>query len=405
MDVKTAFVNGMVEQEVYIEQPQGFTVHESQSHVCKLKKALYGLKQAPRAWYARIDGFLKSLGFVKNIADSNLYFKVLNGFPVILILYIDDLFLTGNEKLIAGCKEELSKEFEMKDIGLMHYFLGLEVWQRDGEIFLNQGKYTVEILKRFRMMDCKSMATPMNSNLKLLYDDTSESFDPTVYRQVIRSLMYLVNTRPDNCFAVNALSQYMVEPRHVRWIPAKHVLRYLNGTIRYGLRYVSDRKMELLGYTDYDGARSAADRKSTSGCCFGLGSGMISWYCRKQTSVALNTAEAEYIAACGASKEAVWLRKMLTGLFDQELDVTVIHCDNQSCIKLSENPVDHDRSPVKSHRHQIPNIRDMLRKGAVKLQYISTEEHTTNIITKRLSKVKFEYFRDKLGVVENVSPH
>ena len=123
-----------------------------------LKKALYGLKQAPRAWYAHIDGFLKSLVFVKNNADSNLYFKVLDGFPVILILYVDDLFLTGNEKLIAGCKKELSKEFEMKDIGLMHYFLGLDMWHRDGEIFLNQGKYTVQILKRFGMMDFKSMA-------------------------------------------------------------------------------------------------------------------------------------------------------------------------------------------------------------------------------------------------------
>jgi len=128
MDVKNAFLNGVVDQEMYIEQPKGFTFHESESHVCKLKKALYGLKQAPRAWYARIDGFLKSLGFLKNNVDSNLYFKVLDGFLVILILYVEDLFLTGNEKLIAGCKKELSKEFEMKDIGLMHYFLGLEVW-------------------------------------------------------------------------------------------------------------------------------------------------------------------------------------------------------------------------------------------------------------------------------------
>jgi len=138
-DVKTAFLNGKVEQEVYIEQPEGFIVHESESHVCKLKKALYGLKQAPRAWYARIYGFLKSLGFIENVADSKKNFKVIDGFPVILILYVEDLFLTGNEKLIAGCKEELSREFEMKDIGPMHYFLGLEVWQRNGEIFLKQG--------------------------------------------------------------------------------------------------------------------------------------------------------------------------------------------------------------------------------------------------------------------------
>ena len=128
MDVKTAFLNGKIDQEVYIEQPEGFIIHESESHVCKLKKALYGLKQAPRAWYAHIDSFLTSISFIKNVVDPNLYFKVFDGFPVILILYVDDLFLTGNEKLIAGCKEQLSKEFEMKDIGPMHYFLGLEVW-------------------------------------------------------------------------------------------------------------------------------------------------------------------------------------------------------------------------------------------------------------------------------------
>ena len=160
--------------------------------------------------------------------------------------------------------------------------------------------------------------------------------------------------------------------------------------------------MELLGYTDSDWVGSTVDRKSTSGCCFSLGSGMISWYSRKQTSVALSTAESEYIAACGASKEAVWLRKLLACLFDQELDVIVIHCDNQSCIKMSENPVDHDRFKHIDTRYHY--IRDMVQKGVVKLQYLSTDEQTTDILTKPLTRVKFEYFRAKLGVVENASP-
>ena len=201
---------------------------------------------------------------------------------------------------------------------------------------------------------------------------------------------------------MNALSQCTVEPRHVHWITTKHILWCLKGTIGYGLGYVSDRKMNLLGYTDFDWAGSTTDRKSTSGCYFNLGSGMISWYCRKQTSVALSTTKAEYIAACGASKEAAWLRKLLAGLFDQELNVTAIHCDNQSCIKLSENPVDHDRSKHIDIRYHY--IRDMVQKGAVKLQYLSTDEQTTYILTKPLSRVKFEYFRDKLGVVENATP-
>jgi hypothetical protein len=152
MDVKTAFLNGVIEEEVHIEQPQGFEVEDRKTHVCRLKKALYRLKQALRAWHGRIDSFLTSLGFTKSKVDSNLYFKVMNDEPVILLLHVDDLFLTRKEKLITDCKKKLAGEFEMKDLGLMHYFLGLEVWQSPEKIFLNQGKYTIEILKRFDML-------------------------------------------------------------------------------------------------------------------------------------------------------------------------------------------------------------------------------------------------------------
>src|SRR5713101_3516185 len=153
MDVKTAFLNGVIEEEVYIEQPQGFEVEDKKTHVCKLNKALYGLKQAPRAWYGRINSFLSSMGFTKNKADPNLYLKVVEDELVILLLYVDDLSLTGNEKQIMEIKNKLAEEFEMKDLGLMHYFLGLEVWQSSEGIFLNQGKYVVEILKRFNMLE------------------------------------------------------------------------------------------------------------------------------------------------------------------------------------------------------------------------------------------------------------
>jgi hypothetical protein len=146
------------------------------------------------------------------------------------------------------------------------------------------------------------------------------------------------------CFSVNTLSQYMVDPRKVHWIAAKHILKYLKGTIEYGLQYLQGDQAKLSGYTDSDWAGSAIDRKSTSGCCFTLGLGVISWYSRKQKSVALNSAEAEYMAASQASCEAIWLRKALVDLFGTKLDPTILYCDNQSCIKLSENPVFHDRS-------------------------------------------------------------
>jgi hypothetical protein len=272
MDVKTTFLNGIIEEEVYIEQPEGFEVHGRDSHVCRLRRALYGLKQAPRAWYSRIDNYLQGMGFTKSEADSNLYYIIVGGEPLILVLYVDDLFLTGSERLIAECKRDLASEYEMKDLGLMHYFLGLEVWQRDGQTFLGQGKYAVEILKRFGMLDCRPMSMPMVTNWKKLDASRSEAVDPTLYRQLIGSLMYLVNTRPDICFAVNTLSQFMVEPRRLHWVAAKHVLRYLRGTVDYGLSYIQGDGVKLTGFTDADWAGNTVDRKSTSGCCFSLGS-------------------------------------------------------------------------------------------------------------------------------------
>jgi hypothetical protein len=358
MDVKTTFLNDVIEEEVYIEQPQGFEVEDRRSHVCRLKKALYGLKQAPRAWYGRIDSFLTSLGFTKIKADSNLYIKIMNDEPIILQLYEDDLFLTGEEKLIIECKRRFAFEFEMKDLGLMHYFLGLEIWKSPERIFHNQGKYRVKIPKRFDMLECKPMNTPMEAKLKLLVDTSSDLIYATLYKQIIGSLMYLTNTRPDICFAVNTLSQFLVEPRHVHLVDAKHVMRYLKGTLDYGLSYDRDHNFILTGYTDSDWAGSVADRKSTSGCCFSLGSAMILWQSRKQSSIALSTTEVEYIVACSASYEAIWLRKLLTGLFDLEMEATMILCDNQSFIKMTENPVFHDRSKhIEIHYHY---IRDMV---------------------------------------------
>jgi hypothetical protein len=163
MDMKTAFMNGLIEEEVYIEQPQGFEVHGRDSHVCRLKKALYGLKQAPKAWYSRIDTYLQQMGFEKSEADPNLYYIVVGEDPLILVLYVDDLFIIGAERLIAGCKESLASKFEMNDIGLMHY-LRLEVWQEPGHIFLGQGRYVVDILRRFQMEDCRPMSMPMITN-------------------------------------------------------------------------------------------------------------------------------------------------------------------------------------------------------------------------------------------------
>jgi hypothetical protein len=315
---------------------------------------------------------------------------------------MDDLFLIGEEKLIAECKKRLASEFEMKDLGLMHYFLGLEVWQSPKRIFLNQGMYTVEILKRFDMLECKPMNTSMEVKLKLLVDTSSELIDATLYRQIIESLMYLTNTRPDICFSMNTFSQFLIEPRRVHLVAAKHVMRYLKGIIDYGLNYDGDHNFTLSGYTDADWAGSVSNMKNTSRCCFSLGLAMILWQSRKQSSIALSTAEVEYIVACSASCEAIWLRKLLTSLFDLEMRASLILCDNQRCIKMTENIVFHDKSKHIEIRYHY--ICDMVQRGALKLQYISMDEQVVDVLTKPLSRVKFEYFRDKLGIVRKDLP-
>jgi hypothetical protein len=208
MDVNIDFLNGEIDEEVYIEQPQGFEVHSRDTHVCRLKKDLYGLKQAPRDWYARMDSYLMRLGFSKSHVNPNLYYIVVDNAPVILLLYVDNLFITGEESLIIQCKKELASEFDMKYLGLMHYYLGLEVWQNHGEVFLGQGKYVINILQKFGMMDYKPMDTPMNTDIRKVKDPDSDPIDPSLYRQLIGSLMYLVNTRLDICFAVNTLSMF-----------------------------------------------------------------------------------------------------------------------------------------------------------------------------------------------------
>jgi hypothetical protein len=183
MDVKIAFLNGDIEEEVYIEQPDGFVIHEKESHVCRLNKALYGLKQESRAWYEKIDGYLMSFGFNKSVVDPNLYYHIVGYKCLVLALYVDYLFLTSSESIIVECKRALNSKFKMKDLGMMHYFLGLEVWHRTDDIFISQGKYIVEILKKFGMTDCKSMLTPMVMDLKKMNEASTDScdIDPHIY--------------------------------------------------------------------------------------------------------------------------------------------------------------------------------------------------------------------------------
>eukprot|EP00253_Pinus_taeda_P030510 PITA_30510 len=344
MDVKTAFLNGVIEGEVYIEQPDGFEIFSSESHVCRLKRALYGLKQAPRAWYTQIDNYFTGLRFSKSEADPNLYQIVVEGKLLIIVLYVDDLILTGDELLILSCKEDLARDFEMKDLGLLHYFLGLEIWQHSDGLFVSQGKYAWEILEKFNMHGSNPVDTPLPGGWRKEDATSAEVVDATIYRQL-------------------------------------------------------EDEVKLCGFTDADWAGSPTDKNSTSGGIFSIGSTTVSWYSRKQISVALSSAEAEYMAASLAACEAIWMRKILVGLFGSHLDPTVVYCDNQSCIELLDNPVFHDRSKHIDIRYH--HIRDCVQRRIMLLSYIPTEDQDADIMMKALARRKFEYHQDRIVVADN----
>jgi hypothetical protein len=245
------------------------------------------------------------MGFEKSEANPNLYYIIRGEDTLILILFVDDFFIMGAEHLIVDCKKGLTSEFYMKDIGLIPYFLGMEVWPEVGHIFLGQGKYVAEILSRFQMEDYRPMSTPMVTNWKKLSALDSQLEDAMRYKKLIGFWMYLVNNRPNICFVVNTLSQYMVEPRSVHWIGVKHVLRYILGSVDFILDYVKGDGVSLVGYTDSDRAGCAIGRESTSRCYFGLGLGDVSWFSWKLRSVALSWTKVEYMETSQASFEAI----------------------------------------------------------------------------------------------------
>lgn len=393
MDVKSAFLNGYIDEEVYVEQPMAYEVQGKEHLVYKLKKALYGLKQAPRAWYARIDNYFMKKGFNRSHSEPTLYVQRIGNDILIVFLYVDDLIYTGNNKaLIEKFQAEMKQEFEMSDLGLMHYFLGVEVLQTSKGIYISQTKYVADLLKKFRMMACKAFATPIAIGEKLTKEDISPKVDATLYRSLAGSLMYLTTTRPDIMYAVSLISRFMQDPHESHWRVAKRILRYVSGTHNFGIHYSPTKQFELVGYTNSDWAGSVDDRKSTSGYVFSLGSGVVSWSSKKQATVALSSAEAEYMVASLASSQAVWMRRILTDLHLVQEHPTTIYCDNNSTISMTKNPVFHARTKHIEIRHHY--IRDLVQDGQVELQFCPTSEQIADIFTKALSTASFVALRN-----------
>ncbi|GAU51495.1 hypothetical protein TSUD_413780, partial [Trifolium subterraneum] len=369
MDVKSAFLNGPIEEEVFVTQPPGYKVKNQENKVYRLKKALYGLKQAPRDWNRRIDKFLIEIGFVKCVTEHGVYVKKHDEKRLIVMcLYVDDLLITGsNDKYISEFKSDLKREFEMTDLGHMTYFLGIEFLRTDQGIFMHQTRYAKEILKKFEMDKCNSALSTAEPRLQLSKSTEEEDVDPTSYRQLIGSLRYLCNTRPDLAYSVGIVSRFMDKPKSSHLIAAKRILRYVKGTIDYGVFFpANDRKNEckLMGYTDSNWCGDVEDRKSTAGYIFYFGEAQISWCSKKEPVVALSS--------------------------------LTLKVDNVSAINLAKNPIVHGRS--KHIEMRFHYLREQVNNGNLALEYCKSEEQVADLFTKEVAVQVFQKLRGLIGM-------
>ena len=405
MDVVTAFLNGPLDEEIYMAQPDGYINQGEENMVCKLKKSLYGLKQAPRCWNKALQEHLEKTGFKQSDADPCVFVK--NGDTLAVIaVYVDDLILiTENDKTMEDVKMSLASQFKMKDMGKLHYCLGVSIVQDEKGrcLCLQQKQYILNMLEKFGMANAKPVATPMDINVKLEKDDgVSKPVDAVKYQSMVGSLLYAaIATRPDIAHAVGVVSKFNSKPTEAHLSAVKRIFRYLKGTVDLALRYQkteTDGEFSLIGYSDADWANDRDDRHSVTGNLFKVAGGAISWLSKKQSVVALSTAEAEYIALSSAAQEAIWLKRLIGELgmaMDKEKPVCLLE-DNQGAIALAKNPVGHARTKHIDMRHHF--IREAVTGKCVTLQYCPTEKMVADILTKPLPRDKFEKFRLDLGI-------
>jgi len=400
MDVKSAFLNGELQEEVYVTQPPGFVVSGEEKKVYRLHKALYGLRQAPRAWNAKLDLTLKQMGFEQNVYEAAMYRKGSGDSLLVIGVYVDDLIITGvNQQKIEAFKAKMKQTFEMSDLGLLSFYLGVEVRQSEGSITLKQTHYAKKILELGGMAGCNPATTPMEERLKLSKESTAKEVNPTQYRRLVGSLRYLVHTRPDLAFAVGYVSRFLEKPTTEHLQAVKRILRYLAGTLDHGLCYTrTTGKARFVGYSDSDLAGDVDSSKSTTGCLFFLGTSLVSWQSVKQRVVALSSCEAEYVAMTTAATQALWLSRLFADLLGRKVEVVELRVDNKSALALAKNPVFHDRSKHIRIKHHF--IRDCVEEGSIKTEFIPTADQLADILTKALGKTKLEEMRSRIGIKE-----
>ena len=397
MDVCSAFLNGELKEEVYMRQPEGYVEDGNEHLFCRLNKSIYGLRQSPKCWNLSLHNSLVQLGFVQSAGDSCLYSRFENGDPFFIAVYVDDLILScKNKSSINDVKLKLCQKYELKDLGGLKYFLGVEVDSTNTSLWLGQPIYIDTLLDRFNMKNCKPVTTPFDYNDRK-NDQESSKFDVKVYKQAVGSLIYLsVRTRPDISFSVNRAAQNAENPTENDWSRVKRIFRYLKGTKNTGILFTKTDGFQCEGFVDSDWAGDAVSRKSTSGYIFISCGGPISWQSRKQTSVALSSAEAEYVSLASCIQEALWLNSLLV-IFSPGHEYMLVNVDNMSAIQMAKNDQFHKRTKHISIKYNF--VRDSVGKNLIKLKYCATEHMSADFLTKGLTHNRLEYLKNKVGII------
>lgn len=410
MDVKTAFLNGDLDEEVYMNQPEGFWAPGKEDLVCKLKKSIYGLKQASRQWYIKFNETITAYGFVENTIDRCIYMKVSGSKFIILVLYVDDILLAANDKaLLHDVKKFLSNNFEMKDMGEASYVIGIEIFRdrKQGLLGLSQKAYINKILERFIMESCSAGMVPIQKGDKFSKkqcpknDLERKEMEYIPYASLVGSLMYASTcTRPDISFAVGMLSRYQSNPGKEPWILGKKILRYLQGTKDHMLTYRKSSHLEVIGFTDSDFAGCVDSRKSTFGYVFLLAGGAISWKCGKQSVIATSTMEAEFVACFEATVQSLWLRNFVSGLqiIDNIERPMKIYCDNAAAVFFSKN--DRYSKGAKHMDLKYLSVKEDVQNKRVSIDNIGTDRMIADPLTKGLPPKTFIGHVESMGIMD-----
>ncbi|KAJ9561918.1 hypothetical protein OSB04_007078 [Centaurea solstitialis] len=409
MDVKTAFLNGKLTEDVYMEQPEGFEDPKNPNKVCKLLKSIYGLKQASRSWNLHFDERIKEFGFAKSEFKPCVYTKFTGSIVTFLVFYVDDILLIGNDvPTLQSVKSWLSKCFQMKDLREAAYILGIKIYRNRSKrlIGLSQSTYIDKILKKFRMDESKKGFIPMQHGIVLsktqcpVSSQDQDKMKSVPYASAIGSIMYaMLCTRPDVAYSVSVTSKYQQNPGEPHWVAVKNILKYLRRTKDMFLVFGgSEDEISVIGYSDASFQTDRDDFRSQSGYVFTLNGGAISWKSSKQDTIADSTTEAEYIAASDAAKEAVWLRNFLSDLrvvasVSRPID---IFCDNSGAVAQAKEPRGHHKSRHVLRKYHL--IREIIGRGDVRICKIPTEDNVADPLTKPLARVKHEVHANSIGM-------